>query len=150
MLASQQVINAIVTRLSGNTSAGTRVYPDRLWPVNEGNLPAWLVFADDEPIEALTMMWPPRQLHRMRVRLVGVVRSTTGIDEVMSALALQALNALFDTQAHQTLSPLAGVNLYERGRERRLPDDDQSPVAHLILTIEAQFSTFVNAPETLA
>lgn len=45
-----QIRNAVATLLGGLTTTGTRVYPNRLHPMDDDNLPGLRVFMDNEDV----------------------------------------------------------------------------------------------------
>jgi len=150
MHATQQVIAAVQARLVGNTDAGSRVYTDRLWPMAEADLPAWKVYPLSESVEQQTVHYPSLGRHRLTLALVACAAAVAGIDAVMAALRLQAELALFATLEHATLNPL-GVQMALRSAIVQLgePGGDKQ-IAELALSLEIEFNTLANAPETLA
>lgn len=152
MHAAQQVIEAIKARLvAGPTDAGARVYTDRDFPLGTEQLPAWLVYALDEPIEPDTVHWPQQRRHTLLVALRACAQRTSadGIDTVLHRMRLQAEQCLFDTLEHATLAPLAVPLQLKRAR----PEFGQRldvQTGEIELQIEAPFSTLANAPEAFA
>jgi hypothetical protein len=138
-LAAAQVVDALATRLTGLGLTGSRVYPSRLWPITEAELPAWRVIAEDEPVQ-LTSMDGINQ-HNLRVRCVGLVRATADADDAMHALAAQGLAALF-------VDPVPyGATL--SGIQRSLVTEGEASLAAISLVITTQFFVRESAPETL-
>jgi hypothetical protein len=149
MLAAQQIIEAIKTRISGNTDAGTRVYADRLYPLTEELLPAWLVFPVEENLEPQSVHWPLLRQHRMSTVLQANAKAVSGYDAALSALRLQAVQALFDTSAHATLG-ISGVQMHERGWRTGAAERNDVQLAQGALHLEITFRTLADAPEAFA
>jgi hypothetical protein len=148
MLVAQQIINAIVARLSGNTDAGTRVYTDRLWPLTEGLLPAWRVFDLSEEVAPGTVHWPVVQEHEMTVALQACAEAVSGIDAQLNTLRLQALQCLFDTQGHATLA--LDVQMEQRGTGPMQPiEAADRQVAQRTLQLSVRYRTRADQPETI-
>ena len=122
-LASAQVIDAVVTRLSGNTPASTRVYASRLWPLAEADLPAWRVSAGDE-------------------------KANADADDAMHAMAEQALTALYDTQPHATLG-LSVQSNHPARIERDVVSEGQANLGRITVELSIKYRTAANQPGTL-
>lgn len=152
-LAAGQVIDKLAANLvAANTAAGAKVYTDRGWPVDESELPTLQVFPGDEAIEPATVHWPFLENHSLMLNIVGKVRATSGIDDVLNAFAAQILSALYGTPDRQTLEPLIGVRLEPPGEgaiERVAQQEGQAALAHVTVRALAHFQTMCNDPETL-
>lgn len=147
-IVAQQVVAAIAARLSGNTSAGARVYTDRLWPLTDGLLPAWRVFDLSEEVETTTVHYPPVQEHQMNVALQACAEAVTGIDAQLNTLRLQALQALFDTQGHSTLG--LDVQMEQRGTGPMQPiETADRQIAQRTVQLSVRYRTRANQPETI-
>lgn len=152
MLAAQQVINAIATRITGLSLAGSHVDTKRLWPWAEAQLPAWRVVGPDEDVEPLTMHPDPLQAHTLQVELEGTAADATDLVGDLHALEAEALTALFDTtppaDALATIVP-SKVQLSLRRMQRGGGSEGQAKVGRTVITLRAQFRTRASAPETL-
>ena len=150
MLASQQIIEALKTRLAGNTDAGSRVYSDRAFPLDEAKLPAIRIFELEEQITPQTVHYPVLQQHDLAIAVEHCVKDTAGVDATLAALRLQTLTALFDTAAHATLG-IAGLQIQQRGVGPLQPlEGSDIQIAQRTEQLNAQYRTFSNAPEAFA
>lgn len=147
-LAAQQIVDAVVTRLTSNTPAGTRVYDARPWPVADAELPLWQVRAADEEIDAQTIHFPALLEHRLTVECVGLVHATSAVDTAMAAMAEQALGALYDTQAHTALGLSIQANHPTR-IERRVQTEGQASYGEVTVSLLIKYRTAANAPGTI-
>lgn len=152
-LAAEQVVVQLKANLiAAATVAGSKVYTDRAWPVDEADLPTLQVFCGDEAITPVTVHWPSLEEHALELLLVGKVKAVSGIDTAMNAFIAQVLTALYGTQVASTLAPLIGVRLEppgERAVIRTPQEDNQAAFAHFTVRSIARFQTMSNAPETL-
>lgn len=150
LLASQQVIEAVVARLvAANTSAGARVYSGRSWPVN--TYPAIKVQHVDEDLQAADadVTWPATLLHQLQLDVVGYVQTPTALDAALAALALQVLQALQGTLAAATLQPLAGCTLQATGIRYQFQTDGEAATGLATVRLGVEFHTASNDPTTI-
>lgn len=151
MLAAQQIVAAIVARLiAAGTDAGSNVFSDRLWPLDESKLPAFRVYETSDEIANDTIHWPQLQKHDTDIVVEACGSDTSGIDATLASLRLQVEQALFDTINHATLG-LAGVTTYLRSVGPMKPiEAADKQVASREIHINAQYRTLSNAPEAFA
>jgi hypothetical protein len=150
MLASQQVIEAVVARLvAASTGAGARVYSDRAWPVD--TYPAIKVLHVNEDLQAPDedVTFPATQLHQLQLDAVAYVQAPTGLDAALAAMALQVLQALQGTLAAATLQPLAGCTLQATGIRYQYQGDGEAATGLAIVRLAVEFHTASNDPETI-
>ena len=135
-LAAAQVVDAVAQRLVGATSAGSRVYTSRLWPLTEADLPAWLVTAADESVDTQML-----EDHALSIEASGHVRANADIDDAMHTLAEAGLTALF-----------AQPSIYQMRLEsiqREVANQGEQSVGVIRLRLSARFSTAPGAPGTI-
>lgn len=150
MLASQQVIEAVVARLiAAATDAGSRVYSGRAWPVQA--YPAIKVQHVDEDLQAADddVTWPATRLHQLQLDAVSYVQAPTDLDAAMAAMALQVLQALQGTLAAATLQPLAGCTLQATGIRYQFQTDGEAATGLATVRLEVEFHTASNDPTTI-
>lgn len=150
MLASQQVINAIVARLvAAATGSQDRVHSDRFHPV--AAYPTTKVVHVDEDLaaEADDVTWPAQRLHTLDVDVVILVQATSGLDAAMSAAALQVLQALEGSIAAATLAPLVGCQVQATGLRYEAQGEGAAITGKATVRLRVLFHTQTNNPETL-
>lgn len=147
-LPAQQIIEAIKTRLVGNTDADDRVYSDRLWPLDDGKLPAWRVFDLSEDVKVETVHWPVVQEHTMTVAIEACAKAVAGIDTTLNTLRLQAYQCLFDTQGHATLSLDVDMDLRGTGPMQPIEGADRQ-IASRTVQLGVRYRTHAHQPETI-
>ena len=147
VLASQQVINAVVARLTAAaTTSGARVYSDRFHPI--ALYPSTTVRHVDEDLQAADddITWPATRMHRLSLEVDVLVQVPAGLDGAMAAAALQVLQAL-----EGDIAPIAGlpVALAATGISYQAASDGQAATGKATVRLEANFHTASNAPHTL-
>lgn len=160
-LAAAQVIDAIATRITGLSIAGSNVYTSRAWPLTEALLPAWRVVAGDEDVEPQTVHPNLLQQHTLQVELRGHAKATSDLDDALHALAEEVLTAVF--RARVVTDPMAIPptvadaldNLYGklqvslRRIERVLQEEGEAVLGLIVVTLRVIFRTRASAPGTL-
>lgn len=88
-----RIRNAVVALLTGQTSAGSRVYPSRVVPFRKGELPVLCVYTLDEVADDGASA--PRELTRaLDLILEGWVMPGPNVDVALDDLALQVETAM--------------------------------------------------------
>ncbi|MDH5528360.1 MAG: hypothetical protein OEY97_13800 [Nitrospirota bacterium] len=91
-----QIRTAVATALTGLATTGPRVHPSRVWPLQQTDLPALLVYAVSDPVdEDHLTIGRPRKLTRdlslvVEARAVG----TVGLDDLLDAIEAEVITAL--------------------------------------------------------
>jgi hypothetical protein len=148
MLCSQQIIEAIKTLLLNGTDADNRVYADRLWPLDEGKLPAIRLYEQREQVTPQSIHWPVLEVHELDIAIELCASAANGIDATLAALKLQVLGRLFDTQPHATLG-FTNVRVSHAGTGPMQPiETATSQLAQRTVQVTARFSAFAHQPET--
>lgn len=141
----KQIRDKIETALTGLTTSGARVYPNRIQPMADANLPGLRIFADDESVEVQTMHAPYLMERALRLVVECCAKSTTALDDTLDLMSKEVEIALATgiTFGSRVLVPLyAGMSF----------DDDQSdkPVGVKRLNFTFTYSCMSNAPDTLS
>lgn len=136
-LAAAQVVDALAALLAPVALSGGRVYTSRLWPLTDGELPAWRVTAETEDVQPSTLDGVNQ--HDLEVAASGYVRATEDIDDAMHALAEQGLAALFAG------TPPYGLQLVGIDRET---NDGEAAHGVIRLRLATQYFVRASAPGT--
>lgn len=148
MLCKQQIIAAIKALLLNGTAADNRVYADRLWPLDDGKLPAIRLYELQDEITPQTVHWPVLEQHELSIGIELCAIAATGIDAELAAIELEVLGRLFDTQQHATLG-FTNVDLTNAGTGPMRPiETATSQLAQRTVQVKARFSAFAHQPET--
>lgn len=88
----RQIREAVETLLTGLTTTGSRVYPNRLQPLNDANLPGLRVFMDDE--EVTSSSFDKSQERRLSMIVECCAKVATSLDDVLDASSKEVEVAL--------------------------------------------------------
>lgn len=139
-LAAAQVVDALVARLLAVTVTSGRVYPSRTWPLADADLPAWLVFVQDEPVE-LQGLDGDMHMHTPVIACRAHAAATADLDDTLNALAAAGLAALF--------APPVPYALELTAIERRMATLGEARLGTVTLLVRATFIARASAPETI-
>lgn len=148
MLAAAQVINGIASLIETAPGMTGKVFTSRMWPLTENDLPAWRVLADSEEVTPAGIAFPMREDHSLEVLCRGFVRAVSDVDDVMHALAKDALAVLFASKSAARLSPLNCVMSLAR-IDRDMESEGEAAMGRITLALRVRFVTFNNDPETI-
>lgn len=94
MHARQKIKAAVVALLADLSTTGRRVYPGRVFSLEESELPSWGVFSGPEDVQRITL-GAPAHIHRnLTLVLEGRALADERIDEVLDVMAAEAETAL--------------------------------------------------------
>lgn len=139
-LAAAQVVDELVSRLTGVAATGTRVYPSRAWPLAEADLPAWRVFVDDESVEQVGLDGDIHK-HTPTIACRAYVSATADLDDALNSLAAAGLSALFAAPRPYGLE-LTAIN-------RGMAAEGEAKLGTVTLLVRVEFYAAASAPETI-
>ena len=139
-LAAAQVIDTLATHLATLPAYTGRVFTSRAWPLDADNLPAWRVTAANEEIDSATLADLIHE-HVLDIEARGYCRSVADLDDVMHAMAVAALPALFAVPTPYGLA--------HKGIERDMATEGEAAVGVITLRMQARYFTRPTAPETI-
>lgn len=129
---------AVRSLIDAQTIAADRVYPTRVWPMQQGQMPAYLVYVYNEESESLDLTSPDAHF-RTTLDLLILARAeaiATDIEDQIDTLVEQAKNALFTNCAFRDL-----VNWFAGMRtELTYGDTDRLPYAEAAITIKCVYN----------
>ena len=143
--ARTQIRQAVVTRLKDHTSAGSRVYTSRVYPLDDPKLPALLVYTPHEDMEPPSMQRPRTQRRSLQLVIEGYVKARGDIDADADALAVAVEKII---GADPTLGGLAKDAMLAT-TATQLSGDGERPVAVITMTFAVLYCVKENAPDTL-
>ncbi len=140
----KQIRDALETLLTGLSTAGQRVYANRLQPMADANLPGLRIYADEERSEALTLHTPHQQERTLSVVVECCAKAASGLDDTLDLMSKEVEIAMASgiTVGSQQLDfTYTGMQF----------DDEQSdkPVGVKRLTFSCTFTAMNNAPDVL-
>ena len=139
-LAAAQVIDAVASRISGATACGTNVFTSRAWPIGEDILPAARVTAGSENVTEEALSTNIGQ-HLLDIEAEFYVRAIANLDDVMHAIVVDALPAIFAEPVPYGLSLL--------GIDRQMSKQGEATVGSITLRLQAMFYMIPSQPETI-
>lgn len=137
--ARKTIRDAVVSAVTGLTTTGTRVYPSRVFPLSDENLPGLLVYTSLEEINEEEGKQAQLQFRNLDIVVEGYDKLTAGLDDKLDTIAGEVENALFGA-GFATFDLLTTETDFEDGIEK--------PVGKITLTFRAQYITAEGAPGT--
>jgi len=147
--ARQQIRVAIATLVTGLTTTGANVFPSRVHPLQDTDLPGLTVYTTTEDVETDTMMMGTplaREQHRsLNVVVESYVKATANFDNILDTIAVEVEKAIL---ADPTLGGLAKDTVLSNTEISLLSEGDK-PVALATFTFLTQYRVSEIDPETL-
>ena len=140
----KQIRAALVSKLTGLTTSGARVYANRLYPLDSANLPGLRISLDDEAAEAVTVHGPAILERTLTAVVEACASAASGLDNTLDLMSKEVEIALAAgiTVSGRTLNPLySGMQFEDVGGDK--------PVGVKRLTFSIPFAAAANAPDTL-
>lgn len=136
---------AIASRLTGLTTTGARVYPSRIHPLADGNLPCLRVYLDEEEIDPLTIH-PAPVLRRQPVLVVECcAKAVASLDATLDTMLAEVEVALA-TAPDATYGGLIKAHPAIRGIEADMDDGLEKPVGVLRARYQITYCTTASNP----
>lgn len=140
----KQIRGALVTKLTGLTTSGARVYANRLMAMADANLPGLRIMLDEERATPLTVHAPHVLERELTLAVECCAKAASALDDTLDLMSKEVEIALASgiTVGSATLIPVyAGMNF----------DDEQldKPIGVKRLTFNLTFAAMNNAPDTL-
>lgn len=137
-----QIRDAAVTTLTGLTTTGARVYPSRLTPLRDADLPCLLVMTNDEEIAGADVHGVLQE-RTLRLAVRAVAKVSGALDDTLDAMVAEVETALYA----QTFGGLAkSVNLAAISIEMEDALEKQAGFAELAYTVT--YYTAAGSPGT--
>lgn len=132
--------------LKGKTAAGNMVEATRRDKYRQNELPAIAIYTPADDVDEDSKDTSPRELKRdLTVRIVGRVKDSERVDDVMDALALEIENVM---HADPYLGGVAGDSIL-RGTEVGIDDEGERPIGVITLTYSVTYRTAAPAAPEL-
>lgn len=141
----KQIRGALVTKLTGLTTTGARVYANRLQVMQDANLPGLRIFADDERAEVLTVTDDVILRRELTVFIEACSKKVSGLDDELDLISKEVEIALAAgiTIGARTLVPVySGMSFVDEQVDK--------PVGVKRLSFSITFQAAAGAPDALA
>jgi hypothetical protein len=141
----KQIRSALVTKLTGLTTSGARVYANRLQPLPDALQPTLLITLDEERASGMTIHQPQAQDRELSVVVSAYAKAVSSLDDTLDLMSKEVEIALASgiTVGSRTLGVFyTGMSF----------DDDQmdKPVGVKRMTFSVTYTAMSNAPDTLS
>lgn len=141
----KQIRGALVTKLTGLATSGSRVFANRLQPLADALSPTLRIYLDDEAAQAETVHTPYLQTRTLTAVVEAVAKAVSSLDDTLDLMSKEVEIALAAgiTVGSATLYPVyTGMSF----------DDEQGdkPVGIKRMTFSIQYGAMSNAPDTLS
>ena len=90
----KQIRAAVVTKLTGLTTSGSRVYANRLAPLPDATQPSLLVALDDERADGITVHQPQVQDRTLTLSVSAVAKASSALDDTLDLMSKEVEIAL--------------------------------------------------------
>ncbi len=140
----KQIRDAVKTALTGLTTTGTKVYANRLQPLQDANLPGLRIFLDEEKADVLSIHSPVMLERTLSVNVEACAKAASGLDDTLDQVSKEVETAL-----------AAGITIGSRTLEvfytGMVFDDEQldKPVGIKRMSFSIPYTAMSNAPDVL-
>jgi hypothetical protein len=140
----QQIREQVATTVTGLSTTGSNVFQSRVYPLQDANLPALLVYSISEDSNADVMGSTLVAQRDLNIVIEGYVKATTDFDDTVDTICAQVEAAM---GADRTLNNLAKFSQLV-STEINYNGEGESPVGVVTLTYAVQYRTAVNNAES--
>ena len=140
----KQIRAAVVTKLTGLTTSGSRVFANRLQPLPDALSPTLLITLDEERAEGITLHAPYMQERALTVVVSAVAKATSGLDDTLDLMSKEVETALAAgiTVAGRLLDVFYTGMSFE-------DEQGDKPVGVKRMTFSITYTAMSNAPDVL-
>jgi len=142
----QQIRDYFESELTGLSTTGSNVYASRVYPIASPQLPALLIYTQNEVIDDSsfgTVSANRAQNRTLTVIVEGYVRATTGFDDTLDNICKEIEIEVLDDPS------LGGLvtNTELASADAGYSGEGDQPVGTIRLTFEVQYRTLTGQPE---
>jgi len=139
-----RIRQAIVARLLNQTSAGARVFTNRVDPIPTQDLPALRIETNSETSDDIDLA-QTSQNRTLQLLVVGLAKATANLDDVLDQLALEAERAIF-TAPDPTFGGIVETLNYQ-GAQIGFAGSLEQPIAEIRLAYSVVYLTLAAHPD---
>jgi len=137
----EQLRKAVATVVTGLTTTGTKVYTNRVYPVDVTDCPCLVITSTGDDIEAQTIHHPYMQMRQTRIQIEAYAEGATGFDDQIDTICAEVETAI----ANASSSLVKGM--YLRGTRIEF-DQGEQPIGRATMVFTKDLYTESNAPQT--
>jgi hypothetical protein len=142
----QQIRDDIVATLTGLATTGSNVFRSRIFPLEQTNLPALVIYSKSETSEYDTIGLPRSVNRVLDVAVEAYVKGVSNYDNTLDTIAVQVEEAIAADVTLGGLAKDAQITAFEAD----FAGDGEQPVAVGRFTITVEYRTVENDVETAA
>lgn len=138
---------AIASRLTGLTTTGARVYPSRIQPLADANLPCLRVYLDEEDISLETVHDDPLLQRAAVLRVECCAKAVASLDSTLDTMLAEVETAIA-TAPDPTFGGLLKTRPQPASIAVDLDEGLEKPVGIAALTYRIAYFTAASTPAT--
>lgn len=147
--ARKQIRDAVANLVSGLTTTGARVFPSRVYSLDETELPSLSIFmidvSQDEVITRITVGTPPRFHRQCPLIIEGYAVMDDAVDDVLDQIAAEVETAM----AAPLIVGSRTVPAQLQTTSKELIGDNEGQIGIVRLVYSVSYVTAENTPEIL-
>lgn len=136
--------SAVASRLTGLTTSGSRVYPSRIHPLADANLPCLRVYLDEEEIVSETIHADPLLDRAAVLRVECCAKAVSDLDSTLDTMLAEVESAIAGGDG--TFGGLLKSRPLPQSISIDMDDGLEKPVGILTVTYNANYFTVASAP----
>ena len=126
----QQIREKLGTTLTGLTTTGSNIYESRVYPLENINLPALVIYTKSETSEPIVIGTDRVMSRELSVVIEGYVKATSNFDDTIDTISKEVEQAI---AADRTLDGLA-KDCYLESTEIEYTGEGEKPLGYVSLT----------------
>ena len=138
-----QIRNQAVTQLTGLTTTAARVFDSRVYPLEDANLPALLIYTKSETSEPIEIGTNRTSERLLSLNIEAYVKSTTNFEDTLDTICKEVEQAI---AADPTLSGKA-KDCYLESTEIEFNAEGEKPLAFCTLTFLTSYYVQEQSPD---
>ena len=131
----QQIREKIGTTLTGLTTTGSNVYQSRVYPLENINLPALVIYTKSETSEPIVIGTNRVMSRELSVIVEGYVKATSNFDDTIDTISKEVEAAI---AADRTLDGLS-KDCYLESTEIEYTGEGEKPLGYVSLTFITKY-----------
>ena len=138
-----QIRNQAVAQLTGLTTTAARVFDSRVYPLEDANLPALLIYTKSETSEPIEIGTNRTSERLLSLNIEAYVKSTTNFEDTLDTICKEVEQAI---AADPTLSGKA-KDCYLESTEIEFNAEGEKPLAFCSLTFLTSYYVQEQSPD---
>tara|TARA_R110002012_G_scaffold281373_1_gene470416 strand:+ start:114 stop:560 length:447 start_codon:yes stop_codon:yes gene_type:complete len=138
-----QIRNQAVAQLTGLTTTAARVFDSRVYPLEDANLPALLIYTKSETSEPIEIGTNRTSERLLSLNIEAYVKSTTNFEDTLDTICKEVEQAI---AADPTLSGKA-KDCYLESTEIEFNAEGEKPLAFATLTFLTSYYVQEQSPD---